>query len=137
MARRANTKIKLPWILGIIALILIAGGGGFYFWNQVDDPFRTTAQLDLASYVDNANNLRGNTYKFEGTIENALAWHPKFGRLFSVRVKKAGGDEYLGIRIPENLEQVDVHNIQKGQNYYFMVNVVEDGILVVTQIKKV
>ncbi len=43
------------------------------------------ATLDVKAYLENANSLRGNVYKIEGEVTNALAWSPSTGRLIAVR----------------------------------------------------
>ena len=59
-------------------------GGGAYLWITLSDPYRTLTPIDVGTYLDNANSLRGNVYKLTGTIDSELAWSPGQGRLFSV-----------------------------------------------------
>jgi len=109
-------------------------GGGYYLYNTVSDPYRTLTPLDTASYLANSNSLRGNTYKVNGTIDNSLSWSPSVGRLFSVEVESGTGSEILPVLVPPEFNAI---NIQKGQKFYFQVEVGDKGLLRVKGIKKV
>ena len=134
MARRASSSSNPIWIITVIVVFLAFLGGGFYFYNTVSDPYRTLTPLDTQSYLANSNSLRGNTYKLSATIDNSLSWSPSVGRLFSVDVDGSNGNDVLPLLIPPEFNQV---NIQKGQKFYFEIEVGDKGLLRVKGIKKV
>ena len=130
MPRRASQKHHpVVWIL-VITFLLIALGGGYYLYRQVSDPFRTLQPLEVKTYLENANSLRGNLYKIKATIDNSLAWSPAKGRLLSVKTEEGSP---LPIFVPANLNHI---NLQKGQTFYFEIKVNENGILHVQNLKK-
>ena len=130
MPRHASKKHHPTiWIL-VLALLLIAVSGGYYLYRQIQDPFRTLQSLEVNLYLENANSLRGNVYKLNAIIDDALAWSHTKGRLLSV--KTISGDS-LPILIPATLNHI---NLQKGQKFYFQIKVSENGILHVQNLKK-
>ena len=131
MPRRASSSANPVWIVIIVVFLAASLGGGYYLYNTVSDPYRTLNQLDTQSYLQNSNSLRGNTYKVSGTIENQLSWSP-IGRLFSVDVEDSS--DVLPILVPPEFNQI---NIQKGQKFYFQVEVGDKGLLKAKGIKKV
>ncbi len=97
---------------------------------------RTVEMLDPDLYYDNANSLRGNTYKIAAEIDSSLGNSPAKGRLFSVRVtngQKGGAPVILPVLVPVSLGQL---TIQKGQHYLMKVKVVENGLLKVEEASK-
>jgi hypothetical protein len=134
MARRANAKLNSIWIGLFTLLILGAIAGGYAVYNYAGNPYRTLQSLDIPAYLENGNSLRGNVYKVEVTIQNQLAWNPTTGRLFSVEVKNGDNAEVIGVLIPSNFNQI---NIQKGQRYFFKIEVGKDGILQAKDLTKV
>lgn len=130
MPRRASQKHHpLVWIL-VIFFFVIFLGGGFYLYRQVNDPFRTLQALEVKTYLENANSLRGNIYKIKATIDNSLAWSPTKGRLLSVKTEEGSP---LPLFVPVHFNHV---NLQKGQKFYFEIKVSEKGILHVQNLKK-
>lgn len=109
-----------------------AMAGGWALYKNVSDPYRTLTALDVPAYLENANSLRGNVYKLNGMVDTELAWAPLAGRLYSVEVD--GRSDILPIMIPASFNSV---NIQKGQRYFFKLEVGEKGILLVRDIRKV
>ena len=89
--------------------------------------------LEVNSYLDNANSLRGNQYRCTGVIDSALAWSPPTGRLLSVRMDSDGGPEFFPVLVPAQFNDL---NIQKGQGYQFHVEVVENGVLRAQDLRK-
>lgn len=124
MARRGKSSIQSFWLLVVIGLLVVAFLGSKLFLSSGNDRFRTIAPLDVTSYMENANSLRGNTYKVEGEVSNSLAWSPTMGRLFSVDVD--GGHETIPILVTPEFNQV---NIQKGQKFFFVLEVDDKGLL--------
>lgn len=134
MARRATSSAHPLWILAATAVVVLAGAGGYSLYKQVSDPYRTLTPLDVPSYLENSNSLRGNVYKLEGTVANSLAWAPAVGRLFSIEVESKAGADVLPVLIPSTLNSV---NIQKGQRFFFRLEVGDQGVLQVQELKKV
>lgn len=106
--------------------------GGWLLYRQVSDPFRTLATLDVLSYLENANSLRGNVYKVSGTIVNQLAWSSGGGRLYSIEVE--GNRQLLPVLFPNQFNQ---QNIQKGQRYFIKLEVGDKGVLRAQEMRKV
>jgi len=134
MARRASSSVHPAWIVAILILLVVAIGGGFLLFGRVNDPYRTIAALDVGSYLENSNSLRGNTYKVTGTVANSLAWSASDGRLFSIEVASGSTADMLPVLIPTQFNHV---NIQKGQKFIFKIEVDEKGILKALDLRKV
>ena len=122
----------------ILLLLLIVGAVGYWSIGRggSEASLRTTEQLDPALYYDNANSLRGNTYKIDAEIDSSLGNSPSKGRLFSVVLKQAtkgGAPVVLPVLVPPALGSL---TIQKGQHYLMKVKVVEDGLLKVEEARK-
>ncbi len=113
-------------------LVIAAIAGGYLLYTFVGDHYRTLTPLDVTSYLDNSNSLRGNTYKVSGTVASKLAWAPAIGSLYSIEVESTG--DMLPLLVPAEFNRV---NIQKGQKFFFRVEVGEKGILHVQDLKKV
>jgi hypothetical protein len=133
MTRRANNSIKPSWLLATLILAIAAIGGGYLLYHQISDPYRTLASLEVPIYLENANSLRGNIYKIEGTVLNSLVWSPTEGRLFSVEVQSGSTTDVLPVMIPSEFNHV---NVQKGQRFYFKVEVDSKGILKTQDLRK-
>jgi hypothetical protein len=132
MARRASSSVNPWWVGGVIILVLAGMAGGWALYKNVSDPYRTLTPLDVSAYLDNANSLRGNVYKLDATVDTQLAWAPLEGRLYSVEVN--GRNDILAVLIPAAFNSM---NIQKGQHYFFKLEVGDKGILRVRDIRKV
>ncbi len=130
MSRQARSKISVGTLVFVVVLVVAGMGGGAYYFSQVSDPYRTIAPLDLAAYLDNANSLRGNVYKIDATVENSLSWSPTKGRLISV-VTPDGG--IVAIFVPAKFNYL---NLQKGQRYQFKVDIGQDGLIEVVDMRK-
>jgi len=133
MPRRASSKTHPVWL--VVALIVLAGAvaGGAYLWMTLSDPYRTLTRIDIPTYLDNANSLRGNVYKLTGTIDAELAWSPNGGRLFSV-VADGGNTDVVPLLIPPELNYI---NIQKDQRFDFKIEVGDKGILTASDLRKI
>ena len=99
-------------------------------FNRSGDPYRAMTPLPVADYLENSNSLRGNTYKLDATISQSIEWSPTAGRLFSVDV----GADVLPILIPATLNHI---NLDRGQRYYFKIQVGDKGVLTAQDVKKV
>lgn len=124
MARRGKSTFKPLWIVAAILLLTAAFFGARFFITNSSEPYRTTAPLDVKTYLENANSLRGNVYKIEGEVVNALAWSPSTGRLIAVGVDD--GANVVPVLVTTEFNHI---NIQKGQKFIFMLEVDEKGIL--------
>jgi len=132
MARRASSSVNPWWVGGVIAAAIVAMLGGWTLYKYIADPFRTLTSLEVPAYLDNANSLRGNVYKLNAIVDTQLAWAPREGRLYSVEVE--GRDDVLAVMIPASFNSM---NIQKGQHYFFKIEVGDKGVLRVKDIRKV
>jgi hypothetical protein len=124
VARRSK-KSRLP--LGIViavALIVAAFLGSRYFITTTSQPFRTATPLDVATYLQNANSLRGNVYKIQGEVLNSLGWSPTQGRLIAVGVDN--GRQVVPVLVTTDFSHI---NIQRGQRFIFLLEVDDKGIL--------
>ena len=130
MARRASSSAHPVWMLAAAALLLAALGGGYFLFGKASDPYRTKTALPVADYLENSNSLRGNVYKVDGTIAKSLEFSTANGRLFSVEV---GGD-LLPILVPPQFNSV---NIERGQRFFFLIEVGDKGILKAQDVKKI
>lgn len=136
MARHKKSRGNSPWL--IIILLLLLGAGGYWTFRQggSESSLRTVEELDPTLYYDNANSLRGNTYKIDAEIDSSLGNSPTKGRLFSVTLKKSGANGIpvvLPVLIPISMGSL---TIQKGQHYVMKVKVIESGLLKVEEATK-
>lgn len=122
MARRKKSTVGPVWLLLAAGMIILAFFGARFFLSSGSDPFRTVALLDVSSYMENAKSLRGNIYKVEGEVSNALAWSPTSGRLIALDVEK----DTIPILVTPEFNAI---NIQKGQKFIFVLEVDEKGLL--------
>ncbi len=128
MARRASSSAHPAWMMLAALLVLAALGGGYVLFGKASDPYRTLTPLPVPDYLQNSNSLRGNVYKLEATVSESLQWSPTI-RLFSV---EAGG-EMLPVLVPPQFNSV---NIERGQRFFFKLEVGDHGILLVQDVKK-
>jgi len=133
MGRRASTKINPVWVILLIAGFTITAGVGYFLFGMVNDIYRTKKPLEIQVYLNNANSLRGNEYKVEGTVTSLISWNPDLGRLISIEVKDPS-PEYLPIFVPPQFNDV---NFQKGQDFQFLLKVADKGILHAVDLKKI
>jgi hypothetical protein len=129
MSRKKKSKGLPPWLVGFLVLLIAAAAYYSLTKNAPDSSLRTVEELSPDLYYENANSLRGNTYKIDAVIDSSLGNSPTKGRLFSVAVKgsdKSGNSAVLPVLIPVSLGNL---TIQKGQHYLMKVKVVENGLL--------
>jgi len=128
MARRASSSAHPIWLLVAGFLIIAAIGGGFLIHSR-SDPFRTVAALPVADYLENSNSLRGNVYKLEATVAKSIDWSANSGRLFAVET----GPDVLAVLVPPRFNRI---NIERGQRFFFKLEVGDRGILRVQEVRK-
>jgi hypothetical protein len=133
MPRRASSSIHPVWVAAGALVVLAAIIGGRVLFREASDPYRTIPALQVSSYLENANSLRGNVYKVQGTVLNSLAWSPLSGRLFSLEVKQDGTDGILPVLLPTEFNHI---NIQKGQELQLQLEVGDKGILTAKDVRK-
>jgi hypothetical protein len=83
--------------------------------------------LNLVTYRDNGNSLRGNIYRVEGRVEETLRWTPDRGRLISFEANDATLSIPVPVLVPEDFSNV---NIERGSELNLVVRVDRDGTLV-------
>ena len=128
MGRRASSSAHPVWLLIALLLVLAAIGGGFLIHSR-SDPYRTVAALPVADYLENSNSLRGNIYKLEATVAKSIDWSANSGRLFAVEA----GQDVLAVLVPPKFNQI---NIERGQRFFFKLEVGDKGILRVQDVRK-
>lgn len=129
MSRKKKSKGLPTWLIALIVLLLAAAAYYSFSQNAAESSLRTVEELNPDLYYENANSLRGNTYKMDVTIDSALGNSPSKGRLFSVILKnpdKSAAAAMLPVLVPTQLGNL---TIQKGQHYLMKVKVVENGLL--------
>lgn len=89
--------------------------------------------LKAADYLENANSLRGNTYRLEGVITSSLGSSPEKGRLFSLQITHDQSDLPVPVLVPPGYQ---ILNLQKGQKYQIKVLVNDQGLLQIEEITK-
>ncbi|MCB1076946.1 MAG: hypothetical protein KDM63_05860 [Verrucomicrobiae bacterium] len=146
MPRRASSGINLGQILGIAGAILgflvaafllirvvggdLLGGGGKSNGGLSSSQ---ASELQIGTYIDNANSLRGNVYKVSGKVEEILKYTPDRGRLITLDASGDGNTALLPVLVPETFSGV---NIDRGTQFTFVVRVDRGGILVAEQIEQ-
>jgi hypothetical protein len=128
MARRASSATNPIWFLAAALLIVGAIGVGWWVKSRVGDPFRTLPVFPIAEYMQNADSLRGNTYKLDGTIGPQLKYTAE-ARLFEVNV----GGEPVSVLIPSEFNHLD---LRREGRFQFKVEVTQKGILLAKDVRK-
>ena len=131
MARRAQSGLSPLHLFGLLALLVVIGGGGYALLHRGTDPMTGITPLDVQDYLESSTALGSNIYRIEGTVDDRLDnWKAADGRLFSVQVTEGGS--FVPVWVPASFET----NIQRGQRYVFKVRVMETGVLEVMQLLK-
>ncbi|MCB1233975.1 MAG: hypothetical protein KDM91_02775 [Verrucomicrobiae bacterium] len=147
MPRRASSGVNVGQIVAIAAAIvgflvaavfliyLVAGdllgakGGGSGGSGGRD--FSSAATLEVSTYLENANSLRGNVYRVTGKVEETLKWTPDRGRLISLSVEGGGATSPVPVLVPEDFSST---NIERGVDFTFLVRVDRGGLLIAERI---
>lgn len=133
MARRASSKLHPGIIIGAVAAIVVAVTAGKSLLGKKSTTFGDIAKLSVSELLENGNSLRGNEYVIEGQIDEKLQWTTGRGQLVSVRIEAPGGDEFVGIEIPQEFNKL---NIDTKQKYAFRVKFRQGGIPVATGLNR-
>ena len=129
MARKRKSPPRAGWILGLVTVGILFFAAIYLLGSKDSNPARTTPPLDVASYLANANSLRGNIYKLQGTVAESLAWSPDSGRLIAVQTE----EDIIPILVTPDFNSM---NIQKEQRLEFILEVDEKGILRTRKVTK-
>jgi hypothetical protein len=136
MSRKRKARGLPAWI-PILLIVLVAGGAFVFFTGSGGSgSLRTVEELDPSLFYNNANSLRGNTYRIDAEIDSSLGNSPTKGRLFSVTLKgnaKGGVPVIMPVLVPPALGTLTV---QKGQHYLMKVKVGDNGLLLVEEARK-
>ena len=133
MARRASSHIHPGIIIGAVAAIVVAVIAGKSLLGKKSASFGEVAKLSVDELLENGNSLRGNEYVIEGQIDEKLQWTTDRGQLVSVKIDAPGGDEFVGIEIPNQFSKL---NIDTKQKYAFRVKFRQGGIPVATGVNR-
>lgn len=132
MARRASSSIHPGVIIGAIAALVVLIVVGKSFLGSKSESMSGN-KLEITELLENGNSLQGNEYVVEGQVDEKLQWTADRGQLVSLRVTTPGGDEFLGIEIPQELNKT---NIETKQKYAFRVKFRQGGIPVATAVNR-
>lgn len=133
MARRASSKFHPGIIIGVAAAIALAVIAGKSLIGKKSASFGEVPKLNVTELLENGNSLRGNEFVVEGQIDEKLQWTTDRGQLISLRVEAPGGDEFVGIEIPQEFSKL---NIDSKQKYSFRVKFRQGGIPVATGVNR-
>lgn len=129
MARRASSSSPNFKMIGAGVGILALLTGGYLILGGTQDPYRTTSPFPVKDYLENANSLRGNTYRLEAQVDKTLEVSPDSSRLLSV---ESAGD-LIPLLVPSKLNAM---NIERGQKLHFKVQINEKGLVVASDIRR-
>jgi len=138
MRSRKKKSQKGAYLLG---LVIILGAATCYFFlssNVASSSLRTVEDLNPDIYYEDANSIRGNTYKLDAEIDSFLGTSPTKGRLFSVNIisnPKNADTTHTMLPILVPIQQSNL-SIQKGQHYLLKLKVGDDGLLTVEEAYK-
>ena len=133
MARRASSRLNPAIIIGAVAAIAVAIFAGKSLLGKKSSAFGSVTTLSVDELMENGNQLRGNEYVVQGQIDEKLQWTTDRGQLVSVRVTTPGGDQFIGIEIPQEFNKL---NIDTKQKYAFKVKFRQGGIAVATGVNR-
>lgn len=145
MPRRASSGANVGLIGGIaaaivgflvIAALLIHLIAGDLFGSSGSGSGKRSSgnatELNLATYRENGNSLRGNIYRIEGRVEETLRWTADRGRLISFEARDATDIIPVPVLVPEDFRNI---NIERGSEMAMVVRVDRDGTLVAETIE--
>lgn len=133
MARRASSSLHPGILIGIAAAIVVVVVAGKSLLKKKQPGFAKENPLRVEDFLENGNSLRGNEYAVEGTIDEKLRWTTNRGQVVSLRVKTESGEEFIGIEIPPDFNNL---NIEREQRYAMRIKVRQGGIPVATAVNR-
>jgi hypothetical protein len=132
MARRASSGINPGLLIGLAVFVVAAFFGGKAFLGK--KPAAVSGdKLSMEDVLENANQLRGNEYVIEGTVDGKLRWTSERGQVVSLKVDTPAGSEFVGVEIPPDFSSL---NIEREQRYSIKVKFRQGGIPVATAINR-
>ncbi len=133
MPRRASSGANpVIIILFVVAIAVIGYMAMSFVKGGKDERFSDTTPLQVGDFLANGNSLRGNTYRFEGTVDEKLRYTPSKGQILSVYIDQANGSGYIPVEVPAS---ADLGNIETRQKYMFKATFREGGIAVASAIE--
>lgn len=124
MARRRRSgqksgrgKSKAPFILGIVALVIVGMVGGKMLSSGGSSSAVVDKNFRIADYRKSASKLAGNRYRLEGKVEGMMS--RRNDRLVVISLPGNPKDERLPILVEEEVRS-DV-NLARGKTYIFNV----------------
>jgi len=132
MARRASSGINPGLLIGLAVFVVAAFFGGKMFLGKKPAAI-SGDKLSMEDVLENANQLRGNEYVIEGTIDGKLRWTSERGQVVSLKVDTPAGSEFVGVEIPPDFSSL---NIEREQRYSIKVKFRQGGIPVATAINR-
>ena len=135
MGQIAGIAVAIIGFLVIAALLIkliaggLIGGGGESSKKRVSG---NVSALNLTTYRNNANSLRGNVYQIEGRVEETLRWTADRGRLISFEASDSMDTIPVPVLVPEEFSNV---NIERGTEMLMVVRVDRDGTLVAESVE--
>lgn len=136
MARRRPTGFPLRPTLIALAALLLAGGAAAWLRRPGGSEFGAGTQpFPAREFLGNFFGLRGNRYLVQGRITGQLRYGTDRTRLFALNVTDASLSEpcEVGLLVPARFGDI---NIQTGQEFQLVVEVDQDGLLRVLDLKK-
>jgi hypothetical protein len=122
MPRRASTRSNPATTLGIIAVLVLVLGGGFFLLNGGKGGY-SDPPLPLEAFLSSANSLRGNTYSVEGRVNSI---RPRdSGKFIHLKVNNGAREEHIPLIVPNDLDDI---NIEREQQYRFRIEIQQGGI---------
>ena len=114
---------------GVVAFLFLGDGGST---NRHEKRASTASDFNLREYLDNANSLRGNSYRLDGKVEEQLRWTRDRGRLLSVNTSNSSDGSPIPVLVPQDFSHV---NIEKNTGLTFVVEVGDNGLLVARDVR--
>jgi hypothetical protein len=133
MARRASNRLNPGIIIGAAAAVAVAIFAGKSMLARKTTTFANINPLSMDELLENGNQLRGSEYVVQGQIDEKLQWTTSRGQLVSVKVDTPGGEQFIGIEIPAQFNNL---NIETKQKYSFRVKFRHGGIAVATGVNR-
>ena len=136
MARRRRSGFPLRPALFGLAFLILAGVAVWMAQRPGKEDITAGGQpFPAGEFLDNFFGLRGNRYALEGRITEQLRFGEDRTRLFALSVTDTSLSEpcEVGLLVPSSFGSL---NIQTGQEFRLLVEVDQDGLLRVIEIKK-
>jgi len=128
MRRRPPGKINPVLIAFLIPLVVILAAVVFMLvrnrLHHAPEPF------DLAVYNRSSNDLQGNQYSLDASIDSQLRWDEGFGRYLAVKLVNGSGR--VAVFVPESVAS----DVRVNQRYHIKVIVKEAGLIQAEEMEK-